>query len=111
MLDSRQTSDAGSPRPSVILRPGIAALPPGVERYRVRGSGSVTVRIFAGDEITLTDLEGLQPAVLAAVDASGRPDAGILGIAANSGTETVTVFGEGSRAGEQARFTATRDGI
>src|SRR5262245_14376972 len=131
MLDSRQIPNP-SPRPSVILRPGMPVLPPGVERYRVRG-GSVTLKIFAGDEVTVTDLEGLQPCALMAADNEGRCDARILGAAANirgtalapllvrmraalggravEGADALRVFGGNSRAGEQVTFAVSRDGI
>ena len=74
MLDSRQ-APSSPPRPSVILRPGMPSLPPGVERYRVRGGGSVAINIFAGDEVVVTDLEGLQSCDLLAMDGGGRCDA------------------------------------
>src|SRR4051794_32837960 len=84
MLDSGLAFGLRSPpRPSAILRPGIPVWPPGVERYRVRSGGSVTVNIFAGDEVILTDLEGLQPCTLIALDESGRYDTGILGAKSN----------------------------
>jgi aminomethyltransferase len=136
MSDLRFASSISMPpRPSVILRPGIPSLPPGVERYRMTGGGSTVVPVSAGDEITVTDLEGLQPCRLVAVGADGRCDAGILGVQANERgdklrdalgdvgarlkdrqlnldqVEGVRFFGESSRAGDQARFTVTRDGI
>src|SRR5436190_14832447 len=135
MLDLGQASAFRcSPRPSTILRPGFAVLPPGVERYRVRGGGSVNVNVFAGDQVVVSDLEGLQPCELLAVDAGGRCDTSILGTEANirgdalaalltrarialkdrasgiAGAQAVRVFGQSSRAGEQATFTVTRDG-
>src|SRR6185295_15396685 len=136
MSDPRFASSISvPPRPRVILRPGIPSLPPGVERYRVKGGGSAVVPVSAGDEITVTDLEGLQPCRLVAAGADGRYDAGILGVHANergdelrdalgdvaarlkdrkldlSRVEGVRIFGESSRAGDQARFTVARDGI
>src|SRR5690242_10577499 len=85
MLESCQIlAGASPPRASQILRPGTPALPPGVERYRVRGGRSTAVLIFAGDEITLTNIEGLQRCIIVAADERGRCDAGILGARANS---------------------------
>jgi aminomethyltransferase len=110
MLDSRQVASSGtSPRPSRIFRPGMPSLPAGVERYRVRGGGSVTAKIFAGDEVAVTDLEGLQPCELVARSSDGRADSTILGI--NEVRNVVCVFGSGSKAGQRAAFTVTRDGI
>ncbi len=110
-------------------------MPPGVERYRVKGGGSAVVPVSAGDEITVTDLEGLQPCRLVTVGADGRCAASILGVQASErgdglrdalrdvasrlkdkridldGVEGVRVFGESSRAGDQTRFTVNRDGI
>ena len=37
-------------------------LPPGVERYKLAGGGSLILPIEAGDQITMTDLEVCSPA-------------------------------------------------
>ena len=96
------------PRPSTILRPGLRSLPPGTERYVVKGGGSLTVRIAAGDRLKLVDIEGLQPAELLASGTDGRADTGILGIA--GGKPLLRVFGSGA-AGETCEFTVQRDGL
>ncbi len=57
-----------------VREPGIAFLPPGVERYRVRGGGSLAVKIFAGDTITVVNREGMQQCLLAAFDLDGGED-------------------------------------
>ena len=44
-----------------VRKPGMMVLPQGVERHPVPGGGSRAVPIFAGDQITLQDVEGLQP--------------------------------------------------
>src|SRR5688572_1282837 len=98
----------GSPRASAILRPGLPTLPLGTERYVVKGGGSVTVKIRAGDRVAVTDLEGLQPCELRAVGIDGRADASILGGA--GGQKSIRVFGAGAP-GEKAQFTVTRDGV
>ncbi|NKN39513.1 DUF1989 domain-containing protein [Agrobacterium sp. a22-2] len=69
------------PPPSRILRPGMPTLPAGLERYRVRGGGSVVVRVSAGDRITVTDTEGRQAAEVSFVDPDGRFAAHGLGTA------------------------------
>uniref|UniRef100_UPI002639D454 DUF1989 domain-containing protein n=1 Tax=uncultured Rhizobium sp. TaxID=155567 RepID=UPI002639D454 len=69
------------PRPSLVLQPGLRSLPPGTERYRIRGGGSVVVRVAAGDTLTLTDVEGCQPCEVSFVDPKGQFDAGALGTA------------------------------
>lgn len=66
--------------PSLVLTPGIRALPPGTERYRIRGGGSLVVRVEAGDRVTVTDTEGGQACELSFLDESGRFLAAGLGI-------------------------------
>ena len=100
----RPASLANTPRPSAILRPGLRALAPGVERYLVRGGGSITVRVMAGDRLEVRDLEGLQPCVL---KASGG-DAAILG--GRTGDAVIRVFGAGAP-GETETFTVQRDAV
>lgn len=74
----------GAPRASRILRPGIRALPQGVERHVVEGGSLIVIGIEPGDEVTLTDVEGRQPVELLAADRKGRIDPGILGCKGNS---------------------------
>ncbi len=69
----------------------------GTERHVVKGGGSVTLMVKAGDRVTVTDLEGLQPCILSSDD-------GLLG----AGRE-VRIFGSGP-AGETQSFTVQRDG-
>ena len=40
-----------------VRKPGMMVLPQGVERHPVPGGGSRAVPIFAGDQITLQDVE------------------------------------------------------
>jgi len=98
----RPASLAGFPRPSAILRPGLRALAPGAERYLVRGGGSLTVRVRAGDRVKVVDLEGLQSCELRVP--SG--DASVLG--GKAGEPAIRVFGAGAP-GESATFTVERD--
>ena len=66
----------GRPR---LLIPGLPVLPPGVERYLVRGGGSVTFAFEPSDEITVTDKEGRQVCEIVGFDAQGQAAPGILG--------------------------------
>jgi aminomethyltransferase len=66
--------------PSLIRTPGIPLLPPGTERYRVRGGGSLVIRVEAGDQVTVTDLEGGQACELSFLDEAGRFLAAGLGL-------------------------------
>ncbi|RUU73584.1 aminomethyltransferase, partial [Mesorhizobium sp. M7A.T.Ca.TU.009.01.3.1] len=75
---------AGPPRPSLILRPGQIALPPGMERYTIHGNGAVLIDIMAGDTITVRNVEGGQACELLAWDRTGATDPGIFGETSNS---------------------------
>ncbi|TGV69341.1 DUF1989 domain-containing protein, partial [Mesorhizobium sp. M00.F.Ca.ET.158.01.1.1] len=75
---------AGPPRPSLILRPGQIALPPGMERYTIQGNGAVLIEVEAGDTVTVRNVEGGQACELLAWDKSGVTDPGILGEKSNS---------------------------
>jgi aminomethyltransferase len=58
-----------SPRPGTVRYPGFL---PDQERYRVKGGGSVLLRVSAGDEVTLVDSEGCQPCEVTFIDEAGR---------------------------------------
>ncbi len=62
----------GGPRPTRVLRPGLLDLPPGVELYRVKGGGSAVISLAAGDSLSVTDPEGLQPCDIAVFDGEGK---------------------------------------
>ena len=116
-------------------------LPHGVERHPVPGGGSRAVRIEKGDQISVQDREGLQPAELAFFAPDGSSDAGMIGATGGhdlagmksalsadaSGARVrkalaaagfdigradgVLLFAEGSRAGDMAEFEALCDGL
>lgn len=69
---------AASPARPRVRVPGIPTLPPGLERYRIVGGGSVVVPVDAGDRLVVVDVEGRQRAEIAAF-AGGRSRPGILG--------------------------------
>jgi glycine cleavage system T protein (aminomethyltransferase) len=101
-----------APRPSVILRPGIRALPAGVERYKVAGGGSLTVQIAAGDTISLTDIEGLQPCEIIAWGEDGRSDTQILGVCSDTRPLGLqAILGDGGESARSALSTLKRRGI
>lgn len=95
-----------SPRASLIYRPGLRALPPGVERYRITGAGSVLVPVFAGDSFTVTDVEGGQACEIGFCDVRGDFDCSGFGARANSRGEglqgVLTGGGEGAQRTGQA---------
>ena len=88
-----------TPPASSILWPGNRALPPGVERYKIKGMGSLSIRVSEGDRITLTDIEGGQRCEVSLHDKEAR-----------FAVETTGHFGPESRAGECAQFTVSRNG-
>ena len=55
-----RSSDILRPKVSGVRKPGLPVLPFGVERHQYLAENRA-VAIFAGDEITLQDVEGLQP--------------------------------------------------
>ena len=84
------------PRASRIYRPGIPVFGPGVERYRVKGRGSTVIKVSAGDEIVLTDVEGGQPCEATFIDDRGHFNATGLGAAFSgpaSGLQAMLVAG------------------
>src|SRR6266516_1328822 len=70
-------------RPRLIL-PGLAPIEPGVERYWVKGGGATVVALEGGDELTVIDLEGRQPAELTWVLPDGGEGAAAMGVRADA---------------------------
>ncbi|WFR95395.1 DUF1989 domain-containing protein [Rhizobium tumorigenes] len=69
------------PRASRIIRPGMPALGPGGERYRVKGRGSTVIKVSAGDTVVVTDTEGGQLCEITFIDGAGQFNAAGLGVA------------------------------
>jgi aminomethyltransferase len=100
------------PRASRILRPNGPALQPGVERYRVRGGGSATVAVGAGDRLTVVDVEGGQVCELAFWDQAGGFDAaGLGGRADGRGEGLLQILLDGSGSARALRRTLQERGI
>lgn len=68
---------------SGVIVPGLPILPHGVERHPVPGGGSRAVRVHTGDELTVLNREGLQPAELVFFADDGSSDAGMIGATGN----------------------------
>ena len=68
---------------SRLRQPGLLHFEPGTERYRVRGGGATVLRLAAGDQLTITDLEGCQRCELVVISQEGREDASALGARAD----------------------------
>ena len=67
-------------RATRALEPALWPFEPGRERHRVPGAGASAILIAAGDKLTITDVEGAQPAEVLAFDAEGRDDLSGLGL-------------------------------
>jgi aminomethyltransferase len=78
-----QSTIATALRPR-LLGVGQAALDPGVERYVLKGGGSMVLSIDAGDTVELALLDGSQQVELVAFAANGREDVAALGLRANA---------------------------
>ena len=73
--------------PVRLLEPGLNALPPNTERYPVRAGGSLSVLLYAGDELEIVSPEGLQTAEITVFDSDGRSDPGTIGATANAAAD------------------------
>ena len=62
-----------------VLIPGLRVLPEDVERYPLPALGSLALDIDEGDEISVLDPEGLQPAELVFFDGDGKSQAAMIG--------------------------------
>jgi aminomethyltransferase len=113
MLDSaRPFPGSMKARPSTILRPGIPMLPPGTERYRVPGQGSVVVPVEAGDEIQLRDMEGKQACETAFAGTDGRFDGRALGNKAPVRCDgLLAILKDDSESAERSKATLARRNI
>jgi len=60
-----------------IKNPGLRVLPPGVERYFVKGGGLSVIEIFAEDKIDIINEEGKQICEIIVFDNNGKPDLSI----------------------------------
>ena len=62
-----------------LLEPGLWRSDPSLERYQVKGGGSVVICLRSGDTITIQDPQGRQVGEVIAFDTNGRPAPGALG--------------------------------
>ncbi len=70
-------------RPKVI-EPGLPALEPGVERYRIAGGGAQVIALEPDDRLEIVDLEGRQKGELVLFAQDGREDPGAIGASATA---------------------------
>ena len=62
-----------------LLEPGLWRSDPSLERYQVKGGGTVAVRLRPGNTITIQDPQGRQVGEVIAFDKDGSPAPGALG--------------------------------
>jgi len=85
-----------------IRTPGLPILPIGVERHPIPGGGSRVVELFAGDEISLLDKEGLQQGELVFFAPNRRSDAAMLGRQGHGRPEaTIATLANGTPSGQK----------
>ena len=85
-----------------VITPGLPVLPHGVERYVIPASGSRVLPLYQGDEITLMDFEGLQPAEMVFFDPQRRSSAGFLGAKGHGRPDrTIATLANGSSSGQR----------
>ncbi|MGI9298122.1 MAG: hypothetical protein ACR2QC_09520, partial [Gammaproteobacteria bacterium] len=83
-----------------VYRPGIPALPPGVERYEIGGLAMRVFAVFGGDRLRIVDVEGGQAAEVSVFDSAGKSDAGLLSAVADGraeGLKTILAKDENAR--------------
>ena len=65
-----------------IKNPGLRTLPPGVERYFVKGGGVSTIEVSPEDKIEIINDEGKQICEIVVFDSKGKCDASLLNLKA-----------------------------
>jgi aminomethyltransferase len=91
---------------------GARALGFGVERYVLKGGGSMIFSLDEGDVIELALLEGGQAVEAMAFSPTGKPDLGALGLTARHEAKGVhAVLSTGSEDAERVRFGLFRRGV
>ncbi len=78
------------------LEPALWRQQPGLERHRIKGTGSVLVELLPGDRLVLQDPEGLQNAELVCIDANGRLDLSAIGVEPNIAADGIRKAAEQS---------------
>ena len=63
-----------------ISNPGLRTLPPGVERYFVKGGGLSIIEVSPEDKIEIINEEGKQISEVVVFDSKGKSDLSILNL-------------------------------
>ena len=67
-----------------IRNPGLRTLPPGVERYLVRGGGLSVIDVLPEDRIEIINEEGRQTCEVIVFNSKGKSDLSILNLKENA---------------------------
>ena len=67
-----------------IRNPGLRTLPPGVERYFVRGGGLSVLEVLPEDKLEIINDEGKQTCEVVVFNSKGKCDLSILNLKENS---------------------------
>ena len=70
-----------------IKNPGLRILPPGVERYFVKGGGLSVIKVSPEDKIEIINEEGKQICEIIVFDSNGKPDLSILNLKENANAD------------------------
>ena len=72
---------------SEIKNPGLRILPPGVERYFVKGGGLSVIEVLPDDKIEIINEEGMQLCEVIVFNSKGKSDQSILNLKANGSAD------------------------
>ena len=70
-----------------IKNPGLRTLPPGVERYFVKGGGLSIIEILPEDKIEIINDEGMQICEIVVFNSKGKSDLSILNLKENASAD------------------------
>ena len=70
-----------------IRNPGLRTLPPGVERFFVKGGGLSVIEVSPEDKIEIINDEGMQLCEIIVFNSKGKPDLSILGLKENASAD------------------------
>ena len=69
---------------NAIKNPGLRTLPPGVERYFVKGGGLSVIEVLPEDKIEIINDEGMQISEIVVFNSKGKSDQSILNLKENA---------------------------
>ncbi len=95
-----------------VLVPGLRVLPEDIERHPLPALGSLALNLDEGDEVSVLDPEGLQPAELVFFDSDGKSKAAMIGgKSAGEPTGLQALLLEGDALAGRMRETLARNGF